>query len=76
MSDDQFHTLQAQFREINRRIREGFSTVNQRLDGVEKRLDGMRDAILYMADHGAGSVPGTDSHIKKGVRRRMVAGER
>lgn len=69
MSDDQFHTLKALFHEIRREMREGFSA-------VDERLDGMKDAVLYMADHGASSVPGTRSPIRRGVRKRIAAGER
>ena len=40
--------------------------------GVNKQLGGMRDAIIYLADQFPGSLPGTESHVTRGVKKRMA----
>ena len=43
----------------------------RRNDDIEDKIDGIHNAIISMAEQFPGTVPGVESHIAKGVKKRM-----
>ncbi|MXW09310.1 MAG: hypothetical protein F4X47_05565 [Gammaproteobacteria bacterium] len=61
---------------VRRIVREEIDTaldpVHDQLDDIEGKIDGMWDALIFMSEHFPGTVPGVESHIAKGVKKRLV----
>ena len=52
-----------------KRLDKRFDTVHDRFDAVEQRLDALTDAIVYLAEQYPGTMPGTESHIVREVKK-------
>jgi len=65
--EGRFDFLEGRFDSLEKRVAEGFEAVDQRFDAVD-------EALILLARHLPGSIPGEDSHVVRKVRKALAGG--
>ena len=67
-------SLEGRLGSLEKLVAEGFEAVDQRFDAVDQRLGALGDAVVLLARHLPGSIPGEDSHVVRKVRKTLAGG--